>query len=86
VGGEDPTSSTGDLDRREKAVASAESTSLGLLLLVDPGNRRIEVARPAGGRIHDWTVHGPGDVVSTAFGDLDVDAICDAVDQSATTT
>jgi Uma2 family endonuclease len=78
--------STGDLDRREKAVAYAESTSLALLLLVDPGNRRIEVARPAGGRIHDWTVYGPGDVVSTAFGDLDVDAICDAVDQTATTT
>ena len=78
--------STGDLDRREKAVAYAESTSLRLLLLVDPGNRRIEVARPAGGRIHDWTVYGPGDVVSTAFGDLDVDAVCDAVDQTATTT
>jgi Uma2 family endonuclease len=78
--------STGDVDRREKAVAYAESTSLGLLLLVDPGNRRIEVARPAGGRIHDWTVYGPGDVVSTAFGDLDVDAICDAVDETATTT
>jgi hypothetical protein len=86
VGGEDSTSCTGDLDRREKAVAYAESTSLGLLLLIDPGNRRIEAARPAGGRIHDWAVYGPGDVVGTAFGDIDVDALCDAVDQTATTT
>jgi Uma2 family endonuclease len=78
--------STGDLDRREKAVAYAESTSLGLLLLVDPGNRRVEAARPAGGRIHDWSVYGAGDVVSTAFGDIDVDAPCDALDQTATTT
>jgi Uma2 family endonuclease len=78
--------STGDLDRREKAVAYAESTSLGLLLLVEPGNRRIEAARPAGGRTPAWPVYGPGDVVSTAFGDIDVDILCDAVDQTATTT
>jgi Uma2 family endonuclease len=78
--------STADLDRREKAVAYAESASLELLLLVDPGARRVEVARPSGGRIQDWSVDGPGSVVSTVFGDIDVDALCDAVDRTATTT
>jgi hypothetical protein len=58
---------------------------LELLLLVDPAVRRIDVARPVGGRIHEWSVCGPGGVVSTAFGDLDVDRLCDEVDRTATT-
>jgi Uma2 family endonuclease len=77
--------STADLDRREKAVAYAASTSLQLLLLVDPDVRRIEAARPADGRIGAWSVHGPGDVIATGFGDLDVDALYDVVDRTATT-
>src|SRR5215472_10421567 len=77
---------TQDHDRREKAVAYAESSGLGLLLLVDPDVRRVEVARPAGGRIRDWQVFGAGDVVSTPFGDIDVDACYDVVDRSATTS
>jgi Uma2 family endonuclease len=51
--------STQDQDRREKAVAYAESSDLGLLFLVDPEARRIEVARPAGGRIRDWQDYDP---------------------------
>jgi Uma2 family endonuclease len=78
--------STGDVDRREKAVAYAEATSVRLLLLVDPDARRIEAARPAGGRIDDWTVYGRGDVVVTGYGDIDVDALYDTVDQTATTS
>ncbi len=78
--------STQDQDRREKAVAHAESSGLGLLLLVDPDARRIEIARPADGRIQDWQVYGAGDVISTPFGDIDVDACYDAVDRSATTS
>jgi Uma2 family endonuclease len=78
--------STQDQDRREKAVAYAESSSLGLLLLVDPDVRRVEIARPAGGRIRDWRVCGAGDVIATPYGDIDVDACCDAVDRTATTT
>jgi len=78
--------STQDHDRREKAVAYAESSSLRLLLLVDPDVRRVEVARPAEGRIRDWRVYGPGDVIATPYGDIDVDACYDAVDRSATTT
>jgi Uma2 family endonuclease len=77
--------STRDLDRREKAVAYAESPDLRLLILVDVEARRVEVARPADGRIRDWKVYGPGEVVSSPYGDIDVDACYDALDRSATT-
>jgi Uma2 family endonuclease len=78
--------STADQDRREKPVAYAESVSLALLALVDPDVRRIEVARPVDGAIRSWTVYGPGDVISSPFGDIDVDALYDTIDQTATTT
>jgi Uma2 family endonuclease len=77
--------STADVDRREKAVAYAEATSLRLLVLVDPGTRRMELAWPMGGAIEAWDVRGPGDVVATEFGDIDVDAVYDIVDRTATT-
>jgi hypothetical protein len=47
---------------------------------------RIEAARPAQGRITAWTVYAPGDVVVTGFGDIDVDALYDIGDRTATTT
>lgn len=78
--------STGDVGRREEAVAYAEATSLRLLVLVDPDTRRIELARPANGAIDAWEVHGPGDVLATEFGDIDVDAFYDIVDRTATTS
>jgi Uma2 family endonuclease len=78
--------STAALDRREKAVAYAAETSLQLFLLVDPDTRRIEAARPSEGRIDRWEAYGPGDVVVTAFGEIDLDALYDVVDQTATTT
>jgi hypothetical protein len=31
-------------------------------------------------------VYGPGDVISSPFGDIDVDALYDTIDQTATTT
>ena len=77
--------STGDVDRREKAVAYAEGTSVRLVVLVDPDVRRIELAHPAGGAIDAWDVCGPGQVVPTEFGDIDVEALYDAIDASATT-
>ena len=79
-------SSTADVDRREKAVAYAEAKSLALLLLVDTDARRIEAARPAEGTIRNWTVYGAGSVVTTEYGDIDVDALYDAIDRTATTT
>jgi hypothetical protein len=57
---------------------------LELLLLVDLDARRIEVARPAGGRISDWRVFGAGEVIATPYGDVDIDACYDMVDRSAT--
>jgi len=77
--------STGDVDRREKAVAYAEAPTLRLLMLVDPDARRIELARPANGLIETWEACGPGDIVVTEFGDIDVDALYDAIDRTATT-
>jgi Uma2 family endonuclease len=77
--------STQAQDRREKAVAYAESSGLELLLLVYQHDRRIEVARPAGGRIREWRAYGPGEVVFTPYGDVNVDDLYDEVDRSATT-
>jgi hypothetical protein len=78
--------STADQDRLEKAVAYAGSSSLELLALVDPNLRRIEVGRPQDGAIRSWKLYGPGDVISTPFGDIDVDSLYDVVDRTATTT
>lgn len=78
--------STADVNRREKAVAYAELTSLHLLVLVDPDARRIELARPSNGVIDAWEVYGPGDVLATEFGDIDVDALYDVIDRTATTS
>lgn len=76
--------STADVDRREKAVAYAEATSLRLLVLVDPDVRRIELTRPSHGRIEGWEVLGPGDVLATECGDIDVGALYDIIDRTAT--
>ncbi len=77
--------STADVDRREKAVAYAEATSLRLLVLVDPDTRRMELARPVSGAIDAWEVRGPGEVLATEFGDIEVDALYDSIDRTATT-
>ncbi|MGI8632167.1 MAG: Uma2 family endonuclease [Solirubrobacterales bacterium] len=76
--------STRGIDRREKATAYAMASTLRLLLLVDPNERRIEVAHPADGKIRDWAVFGPGDVVFTDYGVIHVDALCDELDATAT--
>lgn len=78
--------STAGVDRREKAIAYAAIPGLRLLLLVDPNERRIEVARPLEGCIASWEAYGPGQVIVTEHGDIDVDLLYDTIDQSATTT
>lgn len=72
--------STSSIDRREKAVPYAAAPTLRLLLLVDPNERRTEVAHPVEGTIRDWSAWGPGDVVRTEYGDIDVDALHEALD------
>ena len=76
--------STEAVDRREKALAYAGAPSFEQYVLVDPDRRRIEVATrgPDGLR---WRVHGPGMLVVTRFGDLDLDDLYDEVDATATT-
>lgn len=76
--------STEDVDRREKAQAYATSTSLRRYVLVDPDHRRIEVATPTVDRL-TWSVLGPGDVLDTEYGVVDVDALYDDLDLTATT-
>lgn len=73
--------STRNVDRREKAAAYAKIASLHLLLLVDPDERRIEGARMVDGEIGGWDVYGPGDLIITDFGDLNIDVLYDALDQ-----
>jgi Uma2 family endonuclease len=76
--------STEHVDRREKAGAYARAPSFEQYLLVDPERRRIEAAtRGADGL--QWRVFGPGSIVVTRFGDLDVDELYDEVDATATT-
>ncbi|MGI8537298.1 MAG: Uma2 family endonuclease [Mycobacteriales bacterium] len=76
---------TQDTDRREKASAYATLPDLAWYLLADPDRRRLEVASVESGALH-WQAYGPGGVVSTAYGMLDVDRLYDAVDGSATTS
>lgn len=76
--------STADTDRREKALAYASSPSLHGYLLVDPGQRRIEVAEPSAKGLR-WQAFGPGEAVTTPYGVIDVDALYDALDAVATT-
>jgi Uma2 family endonuclease len=76
--------STADTDRREKALAYAASPVLRHLLLVDPDKRRIEVAQRADGDL-SWKVYGPGDVIVTDYGAIDLDAFYDQLDDIATT-
>jgi Uma2 family endonuclease len=76
--------STEDVDRREKAQAYSTSTSLRQYILVDPDHRRIEVATPTGD-VLAWAVIGPGDVLDTGYGIVDIDAFYDELDLTATT-
>jgi Uma2 family endonuclease len=75
--------STTAIDRREKPVAYAEAPSLQMLWLVEPYERKIEVARPAGGRIREWEAFGPGHIIITPWGDVPVDDLYDEVDRLA---
>jgi len=77
--------STQDSDRREKTTAYASCPDLAAYLLLDPDRRRVEVGRPAGDDGLTWTVAGPGDVIPTPVGDLEVDDVYDQLDRAAST-
>ena len=76
--------STEDVDGREKAQAYATGTSLRQYVAVDPDHRRIEIATPSGDTLA-WTVLGPGDALDTGYGVIELDALYDELDHSATT-
>jgi Uma2 family endonuclease len=77
--------STADVERREKATAFASIVGLEMLLLVDPDVPRVEGARLVGGRVAGWDTFGPGDTVTTLFGELDLDALHAQIDATAST-
>lgn len=78
-------SSTESIDRREKAESYARIESLHTYALLNPLFRRIEIAtRDAAGH-WAWKALGPGDVWQSPFGDIDLDALYDAIDAEATT-
>ena len=77
--------STADTDRREKALAYAASPTLRQLLLVDPDTRRIEVAQRSDIGLA-WKVYGPGDVIVTDYGAIDIEAFYEQLDSIATTS
>lgn len=75
--------STQHIDRREKASLYAQSPNMELLLLVDQTIRRIEAARLRESLIQGWRAYGPGEVVATPYGDIEIDALYDLLDQVA---
>lgn len=64
----------------EAAIAGLET-----LLLVDPDIPRAEGARLVGGRVAGWDTFGPGDAITTPFGEIDIDALHDQIDATAST-
>lgn len=58
--------------------------ALAAHLLVDPDRRRVEVAVPGRDGL-TWEAYGPGSVVVTPVGTLDLDAVYDALGAAATT-
>jgi Uma2 family endonuclease len=72
------------VDRREKPLAYAATGTLAGYVLVDPDQRRIEVATPTSSGL-DWRAYGPGETVPLPWATLDVSAFYDALDATATT-
>lgn len=77
--------STEATDRREKAEIYARVDNLRTYVLVHPVFRRIEVADRGDDGHWRWRALGPGDVWISAYAEVDVDALYDAIDADATT-
>jgi Uma2 family endonuclease len=69
---------TRSTDRREKVVAYGRIEEIRAYMLVDPVERRIEIVSWSYGE-PVWEVMGPGEVVTTRYGDLVVDELYDEV-------
>jgi len=76
--------STEGYDRREKALAYGRAPGFEVLVLLDPERRRAEVGRRGPGGLM-WEVAGSGHPVVTSVGDLDIDALHDELDRTAST-
>ena len=76
--------STQDVDRREKAAACACLPSLGLYILLDPVQRRLEAAQAQNGRLI-WRAFGGEDVLPTRYGTVMISELYDQLDRTATT-
>jgi Uma2 family endonuclease len=72
-------------DRREKAESYGRIDSLETYVLMHPAFRRIEVATRDEAGQWQWNALGPGDVWYNPYGDIDVDALYNAIDAEATT-
>ena len=77
--------STADVDRREKLAAYRQLPSLELYVLLDPQSPRLEVVHLTRDGQLRWEVFGPGSVLPTRCGDLDIDDVYATLDRSATT-
>lgn len=79
--------STESVDRREKAEAYSELTSLECDVLADPRLRRVEVARRTSDRTWRWEVVPEGGLIDLGgHALLDRDAIYAELDRKASTT
>lgn len=76
--------STAKVDRREKAAAYSQLPSLRAYVIIDPTRVRAEVGRPSRGSL-EWTLVGPGRLVPTPFGDIDLGWLAAELDRMAST-
>ena len=76
--------STASTDRREKSLAYSKAPSFEIYVILDPNKPVAEVARLVNGWL-SWETYGPGSVVETSVGSLDLDELHGQLDQIATT-
>ena len=74
------TPSTADEDRKGKLRAYTTIDTLERYILIDPVFRRFEVFRR-----NQWHSFGPGDVVETGYGVIDINEFYDDLEAEATT-
>jgi Uma2 family endonuclease len=76
-------SSTREIDRREKLASYGQCPSIQMYAIVDPVFRSVELATWDRGTVQ-WTALGSGEVLMSPYGDIDLDDLYDEVDAIAT--